>query len=160
MDKIEKIQAKIDRMLDDICEADGFVQKKDEPRYDALAEVLDFLNALEEEPDKSMEEAAREYAEKHGFRVPYDGSDNFYDDVDVKSSKDGFIAGAKWQEKRNEETIKTAEDHAFLAGADWQLEKMITLVQFRLSEIIGDAQPKPALRAELRELIEKIKEDK
>lgn len=41
-----------------------------------------------------------------------------------------------------------------------QAEKdIIALIQSRLSEIIGDAQPKPALRAELRELIEKIKED-
>ena len=46
---------------------------------------------------KDLEEAAGKYAEEHGFRVPYDGSDNFYDDVDVKASKDGFIAGAKWQ---------------------------------------------------------------
>lgn len=46
-------------------------------------------------PD-GLEEAAEEYAEKHGFRVPYDGSNNFYDDVDVKASKEGFIAGAEW----------------------------------------------------------------
>lgn len=43
-----------------------------------------------------LEEAADEYSEKHGFRVPYDGSNNFYDEVDVKASKEGFIAGAKW----------------------------------------------------------------
>lgn len=41
-----------------------------------------------------------------------------------------------------------------------QAEKdIIALIQSRFSEIIGDAQPKPTLRAELRELIEKIKED-
>lgn len=152
MDKIEKIQAKIDRMLDDICEANGFVQKKDEPIYDALAEVLDFIDTMEEESDNSLDEAAEEYQS--------DARRHVLDNTPIGTAKDAFIAGAKWQEERNEETIKTAEDHAFLAGADWQLEKMITLVQFRLSEIIGDAQPKPALRAELRELIEKIKEDK
>ena len=47
-----------------------------------------------------LEEAAGEYADKHGFRVPYDGSDKFYDDVDVKASKEGFIAGAKWQKEQ------------------------------------------------------------
>lgn len=39
------------------------------------------------------------YAEKHGFRVPFDGSNNFYDEVDVKASLEGFIAGAKWSDK-------------------------------------------------------------
>lgn len=43
-----------------------------------------------------LEQAAAEYADKHGFRVPYDGSNNFYDDVDVKASLEGFKAGAKW----------------------------------------------------------------
>lgn len=61
MSKIEKIRAEIDRMLDDICEADGFVQKKDEPRYDALAEVLDFLDALEEESNESLVEEVKQY---------------------------------------------------------------------------------------------------
>lgn len=35
---------------------------------------------------------------------------------------------------------------------------IIALIESRLSEIIGDAQPKPALRAELEELIKRIKE--
>ena len=52
-----------------------------------------------------MEEAAEKYADKHGFRVPYDGSNNYYDDVDVKASKEGFIAGAEWQK---EQMIKEA----------------------------------------------------
>ena len=46
--------------------------------------------------DEELNKAAEKYAENHGFRVPYDGSDNFYDDIDVKASKEGFIAGAKW----------------------------------------------------------------
>lgn len=52
---------------------------------------------LEEIPSNvGLEKAAEEYADKHGFRVPYDGSNNFYDDVDVKASLEGFKAGAKW----------------------------------------------------------------
>lgn len=52
---------------------------------------------LEEIPSNvDLEKAAEEYADKHGFRVPYDGSNNFYDDVDVKASLEGFKAGAKW----------------------------------------------------------------
>ena len=42
---------------------------------------------------------AEEYAEKHAFRVPYDGSNRFYDDVDFKASKEGYIAGAEPREK-------------------------------------------------------------
>lgn len=42
------------------------------------------------------------YADKHGFRIPYDGSNDFYDELDVKCSKEGFIAGAnsKYVEKQ------------------------------------------------------------
>lgn len=40
-----------------------------------------------------------------------------------------------------------------------QAEKdILSTIESRLSEIIGDAQPKPALRAELEELIKRIKE--
>ena len=51
----------------------------------------------EKKLSESLDEVAKQYAEKHGFRIPYDGSNNFYDDVDVKASLDGFKAGAKWQ---------------------------------------------------------------
>lgn len=36
---------------------------------------------------------------------------------------------------------------------------IIALIESRISEILGDAQPKPALRAELQEIIKRIKED-
>lgn len=69
-------------------------------RY-GLKTVLEFIDSLpEEKPSDDLEEAADEYADKHGFRVPYDGSNNYYDDVDVKASKEGFIAGAEWMTKQ------------------------------------------------------------
>ena len=41
-----------------------------------------------------------------------------------------------------------------------QAEKdILSLIESRISEIIGDAQPKPALRAELEELIKRIKDE-
>lgn len=49
--------------------------------------------------EEEIKNEADVYAEKHGFRVPYDGSNNFYDEVDVKASIEGFIAGAKWADK-------------------------------------------------------------
>lgn len=48
---------------------------------------------------KTIEEAARDYAEKHGFRVPYDGTNEFYDKVDVRASFDGFEAGVAFAEE-------------------------------------------------------------
>lgn len=70
--------------------------------------------------EETLESAANDYADKHGFRVPYDGTNKFYDDNDVKWSKEGFIAGAKWQSKQiptpppptDEEIEKMAEAHA------------------------------------------------
>ena len=66
---------------------------------DLAEQVIDSLESEKPVP-KYLEEAANEYAEKHGFRVPYDGSENFYDDFDVKASKEGFIAGAKWDRQQ------------------------------------------------------------
>ena len=51
----------------------------------------------------TLEEKAGDYADKHAFRVPYDGSNKFYDDVDFKASKEGYLAGAEPREKRIEE---------------------------------------------------------
>ena len=61
---------------------------------------------------EEIEKAANEFAEKHGFRVPYDGSNEFYDKVDVRASKDGFKAGVEfankhWQEKTRWKSLET-----------------------------------------------------
>lgn len=45
----------------------------------------------------------------------------------------------------------------FVGGYKQAEKDIIALIESRISEIIGDAQPKPALRAELQELIDKIK---
>ena len=42
-------------------------------------------------------------------------------------------------------------------GANDMEKHIVRLIEDRLSEIIGDAQPKPALRAELEDLIKDIK---
>ena len=49
---------------------------------------------------EELEKEAGDYADKHAFRVPYDGSNKFYDDVDFKASKEGYLASAKPREKR------------------------------------------------------------
>lgn len=48
---------------------------------------------------------------------------------------------------------------AYRAGYEQAEKDTISIIESRISEIIGDAQPKPALRAELQELIERIKEE-
>lgn len=47
---------------------------------------------------------------------------------------------------RLEEAIRKAE------------KDIISLIEFRISEILGDAQPNPVLRMELQGIIDKIKE--
>ena len=53
----------------------------------------------------------------------------------------------------------TALEIAFLAGAKWDRNRILAIIKSRISEVIGDAQPKPALRAELEELITRIKNE-
>ena len=36
---------------------------------------------------------------------------------------------------------------------------IVSLIESRISELLGDAQPRPALRAELQELIDRIKKN-
>jgi hypothetical protein len=48
----------------------------------------------------------------------------------------------------------------FIKGYEQAEKDILALIESHLSEIIGDAQPKPALRAELEELIKRIKDIK
>jgi hypothetical protein len=43
---------------------------------------------------EQIEIAADNWIEKYSFRVPYDGSNNFYDEKAAEHGKHGFIAGA------------------------------------------------------------------
>lgn len=45
----------------------------------------------------------------------------------------------------------------FIAGAEWKKDEILKLIETRISEIIGDAQPNPVLRIELQSIIDKIK---
>ena len=46
----------------------------------------------------------------------------------------------------------------FIDGYEQAEKDILAIIESRISEIIGDAQPRPALRAELEELIKRIKE--
>ena len=47
---------------------------------------------------------------------------------------------------------------AFQQGYEQAEKNIISLIESRISEILGDAQPAPVLRTELRELNNKIEE--
>ena len=55
------------------------------------------------------------------------------------------------------ETNKEARA-AFIKGYEQAEKGIISLIESRIGEILGDAQPAPVLRAELQEMINKIKE--
>lgn len=87
MDKIVRLRQEIERQKEINKKLlDG--QLKDGCLY-ALNQVLSFLKTLEEEPDKSLEEAAYKYS--------FDSRPCIYGQVDVI---DAFIAGAEWQASR------------------------------------------------------------
>jgi hypothetical protein len=48
---------------------------------------------------KKIKDAAQHHAEKHAFRVPYNGTKKFYDDTDLKASIDGFNAGVEFAQR-------------------------------------------------------------
>ena len=59
-----------------------------------------------------------------------------------------------------EQTKEHGVARFFFSDGYEQAEKdIIALIESRVGEIIGDAQPRPVLRAELTGLISKIKED-
>lgn len=47
---------------------------------------------------------------------------------------------------------------AYINGYKQAEKNIISLIESRIGEILGDAQPAPVLRAELNELIKRIKE--
>lgn len=50
--------------------------------------------------------------------------------------------------------------YGYKRGYEQAENDIISIIGIRLSEILGDAQPKPILRAELQELIKRIKDEK
>ena len=84
--------------------------------YDGEEKLKEHFRDSTKMVDKGLEEVAVDQARSLGYQK---------EDYEYKELVETFIAGAKWQEKHDEETIKTAEDHAFLAGANWQKEQMM-----------------------------------
>lgn len=51
-------------------------------------------------------------------------------------------------------------EDAYLKGYEQAEKDIIAIIESRIAEILGDAQPKPTIRIELKELVTRIKEAK
>ena len=114
MDKIEKIRQEIERR---IALYSGWSNETVHPaRIDEDRQLLSFIDTLEEEPDKSLEEAAERFANTQ--------NKNFLNPEIVKNI---FIAGAEWKE---EQLMK--ESHK-----EWLKQKSIMIREIEKSESSG-----------------------
>ena len=73
-----------------------------------------------------------------------------------------FTSGKRYAKRVQSEKVDTHTPirSIFIKGYEQAENDIISIIGIRLSEIVGDAQPKPILRAELQELIDKIKDVK
>jgi hypothetical protein len=109
---------------------------------------------------EKLEKEADDYADKHAFRVPYDGSNKFYDDVDFKASKEGYLAAAEPREKRiaeleayNEKLLNSdIEKHNKIVELETQLTKAVKL----LKRCYDDFVYLPPLRTDIEEFLEEV----
>ena len=74
-----------------------------------------------------------------------------------------FVYVNYWRVTEELEICEGCEDDEeareyFREGYEQSEKDIISLIESRIGEILGDAQPAPVLRAELRGLIDKIKE--
>lgn len=55
--------------------------------------------------------------------------------------------------------VRYTERSAFIKGYEQAEKDIISIIESRLSELLGDAQPTPILRYELQDLIKKINDE-
>ena len=69
-----------------------------------------------------------------------------------------FSSGERFAKRVQGEMVDTHRPirTIFMRGYERAQQDIIALIQSRINEILGDAQPKPALRMELQELTKKI----
>lgn len=112
MDKIEKIRQEIELLRREIDDHNYYLDNSEQALgYSAaLDDIEKFLDTLEE-PDKSLEEAAEEYAQLDDKGIWKDGG-----------KYKGFIAGAEWMEKEiNKELIKAMEKVHEIRDVDYDI---------------------------------------
>lgn len=121
----EKIRAEIERLMyaynqeADIASAeDSIGEKVAAGKYDVCKHLLSLIDSMQEEPvSEELEEAVDEYAP--------DFSNSIASKAAVDAVRDAFKAGAKWQKKKDLETIETAIHHAYYNGRSEMKEQMM-----------------------------------
>lgn len=72
---------------------------------------------------------------------------------------DGLLSKTNYEIKTLEAVLGDTISRYVEEGYSRAEKDIIALIESRISEILGDAQPHPALRAELQEIIKRIKEE-
>lgn len=107
-----RLKAEIEKRMH-IC--DGIFERDSNTYYQGKAvayqETLSFIDSLQqeqqEEPDKSLDEAA----EKSSAQYYVDAGYSPFPNVETAAHKSGFIAGAEWQkEQMLKEAVETKEN--------------------------------------------------
>lgn len=123
-DKVQLIKEEIERLKNHTLNVqkstNGLITSVGRGRVEAFNDILKFINSLPEEHNEDLEEAAKEWAENH-----FQDFIETEDDPGYWCSRFGFISGAEWQKKKDQETIELAEDHAMLAGMNKMKEEMM-----------------------------------
>ena len=115
MDKIEKIRQEIERLIEMNKTKNGFPAGTIcAVRIEAYEHLLSFIDTLSEEPDKSQEEAAKEYAE--GPECTW---------VGTTALEVAFKAGAKWQKEQDDKELSDLLTIAHLQGAEQMKQQML-----------------------------------
>lgn len=118
----------------------------------AFHQIISFLDNIPEQPaSKELEVSAEEYSQQV--------KDTFLRTLNHPTAKECFIAGAEWgmnQCPLPEDTTIFMKGVA--EGRRLEKDDNISLIESRIDEILGDAQPAPVLRMELQGIIDKIKE--
>lgn len=109
---------------------------------------------------------AREQLIKDGYVIAkkafYDAVENISDkhfaEMSVEYSSHCKVENGTRRAVMNWDEFQKVAQKFIDIGKEEALKDIVSLIQSRLKEIIGDAQPKPILRAELQELIKRITE--
>ena len=92
MNKIEKIQAEIERLYDGEAPKHDQQCDFDDGYFTGIGAISQFLDTLSEEPDKSLKEVAEKYADETYYAYPPEFLDFVKEEI-----RGAFIAGAEWQ---------------------------------------------------------------
>ena len=115
----EKIKEQVNIYISNlrVAQEQGIITRFDEGKLEALEEIADFIDSLQEEPvSENFEEAA-----DNAFNKVL----NTHEIVNIRSCMEMFKYGAQWKEKEMQSTIELAEDHAMLAGMEKMKEQMM-----------------------------------